>query len=114
MVARSPEEWNQGMSQADGGKVRQKPSHSGLLEQESRTILSHRPRSTKLDAVIVPASRPASFLDDVIELAAAEETLVLALCSRQTKIERVAERVARTPGARAVTDLYTSLQHILR
>jgi hypothetical protein len=102
MVSRSPEDWKQSVSQAVGSKVRLRSSHSRLLQQEPRPIImSPRPRSTKLNAIIVPAARPASFLDDVIELAAAEETLLVVLCSLQAKIDQVAERIARTPGARA-------------
>jgi hypothetical protein len=55
-----------------------------------------------LDAIIVPASRPASFLQPAIELAAFLGVFLVVLCSRQTKIDQVAGRVARTPGARSL------------
>ena len=56
----------------------------------------------RLDAVIVPASRPASFLQPAIELAAFLGVLLVVLCSKQTKVEQVAQRVSRTPGARSL------------
>jgi hypothetical protein len=59
----------------------------------------------RLDAVIVPASRPASFLQPAIELSATLGVLLVVLCSKQAKVEQVAQRVARTPGARSLVVL---------
>jgi hypothetical protein len=82
-----------------GKKVRQKPSHARLL----RTIADPPPsRPSKLDAIIVPASRPASSLSGLIDLSARLGTLLVVLCSLQTRVDGVAARVARTPGARAL------------
>jgi hypothetical protein len=82
-----------------GKKVRQKPSHARLL----RTIADPPPsRPSKLDAIIMPASRPASFLNGLIDLSASLGTLLVVLCSLQTRADRVAARVAETPGARAL------------
>jgi hypothetical protein len=50
----------------------------------------------------VPASRPASFLQPAIELATNLGVLLVVLCSKQTRVEQVAKRVARTPGARSL------------
>ena len=61
-----------------------------------------RSRSGQLDAIIVPASRPASFLQPAIDLAADLDVLLVVLCSRQTRIEQVAQRIAATPRARAL------------
>jgi len=61
-----------------------------------------RSRQGRLDAIIVPASRPACFIQPVIELAAYLGVLMVILCSKQTKVEQVARRVARTPGARSL------------
>jgi hypothetical protein len=82
-----------------GKKVRQKPSHARLL----RTIAEPPPsRAGKLDAIIVPASRPASFINGLIDLSVTLGTLLVVLCSLQTRADRVAARVAVTPGARAL------------
>jgi hypothetical protein len=59
-------------------------------------------RGARLNAVIVPASRPASFLQPAIELAAWLDVHLVILCSMQTKVDQVARRVAKTPGARAL------------
>lgn len=92
------------MRQAIGqNKIRQKASHARLLRQTSPPLLlPNRSRSTKLDALIVPASRPASSFAGLIDLSVHIGTLLVVLCSRQTKIDQVAERVARTPGAQAL------------
>jgi hypothetical protein len=50
----------------------------------------------------VPASRPAFALQPAIELAAFLGAFLVVLCSKQTKLEQVARRVARTPAARAL------------
>jgi hypothetical protein len=50
----------------------------------------------------VPASRPASFLQPAIALSAYLGAFLVVLCSKQTKVEQVARRVTRTPGARAL------------
>jgi hypothetical protein len=61
-------------------------------------------RSTRarLDAIIVPASRPAPFLQPTIELAAYLGVRLVVLCSKQSKVEQVAKLVTRTPGARSL------------
>jgi hypothetical protein len=58
--------------------------------------------SGRLDAVIVPASRPASFLQPVINLTACLGVVLVVLCSKQTRVEQVAKRVASTPAARSL------------
>jgi hypothetical protein len=83
--------------------ILQRSSHAHL----SKDVSQYPPpsiRSTKgrLDAIIVPASRPASFLQPAIELAADLGVFLVVLCSKQTKIEQVARRVARTPRARSL------------
>ena len=60
------------------------------------------PGLARLDAIIVPASRPASCLQPAINLAARLGVLLVVLCSKQTKAEQVAERVSTSPGARAL------------
>lgn len=85
------------------GKIHHNPSHARLLHHATGPRLpSNRPRSTRLDALIIPASRPASSFTNLIELSARIETLLVVMCSKQTRVDQVAERVARTPGARAL------------
>jgi len=55
-----------------------------------------------LDAIVVPAARPASFLQGIIDLSAAVSVPLVVLCSRQTNVEQVAERVNKTLGASAL------------
>src|SRR3954453_9216266 len=82
-------------------KVRQQASHALLSKDVSRSPAPPL-RSTRghLDAIIVPASRLASFLQPAIELAAHLGVLLVFLCSKQANVEQVARRVARTPGSR--------------
>jgi hypothetical protein len=62
----------------------------------------NRQRHSRPDAIIVPASRPASALAGVIDLAAALQTTIVVLCSRQAKAEQVAERIRRAIGVRGI------------
>jgi hypothetical protein len=85
------------------GSVQQRATHAHLSQDLSQSPAP--PPKTKrahLDALIVPASRPASFLQPVIELAAFLGVFIVVLCSKQANAEHVAKRVARTPGARAL------------
>ncbi len=85
------------------GRVSQRTSHAHLtLDASSISIPISGSRSGRLDAIIVPASRPASQLQPVIDLAASLDVLLVLLCSRQTEVERVAERVAKTPRSRCL------------
>ena len=105
-------------------KVQQRASHAALSR-----MCRDRPRrrcgpTGRLDAIIVPASRPASFLQPAIELAAWLGVLLVVLCSKQTRAEHVAERVSSSPGARAlIVDLpkdgvtrvsYSNIQPVFR
>ena len=84
-------------------RVNQQPSHAHLSRDVSRSPAPLvRSRSGHLDAVIVPASRPASFLQPVIDLAARLGVVLVVLCSKQTGDEHVARRVATTPGAKCL------------
>ena len=80
-------------------KVRQRSSHARLLRSAVEPLTL---RPSHLDAIIVPAARPASSLAGLIDLSARLGTLLVVLCSRQTKVPQVAARVAATPGARAL------------
>jgi hypothetical protein len=83
--------------------VQQCASHAALCQDVSG-VLAPRvgSRSGLLDAIIVPASRPASYLQPAIDLAARLGILLVVLCSKQTKDEQVADRVWSSPGARAL------------
>jgi hypothetical protein len=73
-------------------------SHASLLRDVSSVS---PPASTgRLDAIVVPASRPN--LQRLIDLSAALSIPLVMLCSRQAKAEKVAERVEATFGARAL------------
>jgi hypothetical protein len=83
--------------------VQQRASHAVLSKDVSQVPASPvRPRPVRLDAIVVPASRPASWLTPAIELAARLGVLLVVLCSKQTRPEQVAERVSTSPGARAL------------
>jgi hypothetical protein len=84
-------------------KVQQRASHAALAHDVSRVPApSVRSRRGRVDAIIVPASRPASGLRPAINLAAQLGVLLVVLCSKQTKAEQVAERVSTSRGARAL------------
>jgi hypothetical protein len=84
-------------------KVEQRASHACLYQDLSRAPApALRSRQAHLDAVIVPASRPAFALQPAIDLTAFLGAFLVVLCSKQTKVDQVAQRVARTPGARAL------------
>ena len=84
-------------------RVSQRTSHAELTVDVSKSAApSSGSRSGRLDAIIVPASRPASLLQPVIDLAASLDVPLVMLCSRQTRTEQVAQRVAKTPGARCL------------
>ena len=84
-------------------RIAQKASHAQLFQDASLapppSIWSKRGH---LDAIIVPASRPASFLQPAIELAASLDVLLVVLCSKQTRIDQVAHRVANAVNARCL------------
>jgi hypothetical protein len=84
-------------------KIQQRASHAHLSQDVSQMPAPPlRSRRGRLDAVIVPASRPAFALQPAIELTAFLGAFLVVLCSKQTKAEQVAQRVATTPGARAL------------
>jgi hypothetical protein len=84
-------------------RVQQRASHAALSRDVSTVPAPPaRSRLGRLDAIIVPASRPASYLQPAINLAARLGVLLVVLCSKQTRGEKVAERVSASPGARAL------------
>jgi hypothetical protein len=82
-----------------GASPRHLHTHADLLSDASKPSASWgRSRPGRPDAIIVPATRPASWLAGLIELAADLETQLVVLCSRKATIARVAERVGRLHG----------------
>ncbi|HET6295654.1 MAG TPA: hypothetical protein VFG33_19860 [Kribbella sp.] len=81
-------------------QIRHGQSHASLLHDVSAASVP-RTRS-RLDAIVVPAARSSSALQDVISLSAALSVPLVVLCSRQVSIEQVAQRVEKTFGARAL------------
>lgn len=82
------------------GKVGQRTSHRDLYIDRSASSTGRR--SGRIDAVVVPASRPASYLVPAIELAATHGALLVALCSRQAAADQVIELAGGVRGARIV------------
>lgn len=74
-------------------------SHARLLRDVSRASVPVT--RSKLDAIVVPAAR-ASLPQHLITLSAAMSVPLVVLCSRQAQIERVADRVTSTFGARGL------------
>jgi hypothetical protein len=81
-------------------QIRHGLSHVSLLRDVSAfPVPSSRSR---LDAIVVPAARPSSGLQEVLSLSAQLSVPLVVLCSRQTQVEQVAKRVTDTFGARAL------------
>jgi hypothetical protein len=94
-------------------KVQQRASHAALSQDVSRVPApSMQSQPGRLDAIIVPASRPAFCLQPAIDLAARLDVLLVVLCSKETRADHVAERVSSSPGARAlIVDLPKTWRH---
>lgn len=89
--------------QIGNGRVAQLDSHARLLRDVSAWPPPVRgSRRARPDAIIVPATRPASSLTKLIETATALGALVVVLCSQQAKLDQVAERIRRVPFARGI------------
>jgi hypothetical protein len=74
-------------------------SHASLLRDVSKSVVPAT--RSGLDAIVVPAAR-ASLPQHIITLSAALSVPLVVLCSRQAQVDRVADRVAATFGARAL------------
>lgn len=85
-----------------GGPIQQLPSHAHLLRDVSRASALPARSRRRPAAIIVPAARPAAALSGLIRLAADLETQLVVLCSHQTRVEPVSERIRRTPRARGL------------
>ena len=84
-------------------KVSQRASHARLSRDVSAgPIPATTTRRGHLDAIIVPASRPAHCLQPAIDLAARLQTQLVILCSKRTNLDEVTRRVTATRGANAL------------
>ena len=84
-------------------KLEQRTSHAALSQDVSGAPAPPvQSRPGRLDAIVVPASRPAYCLQPAINLAARLGISLVVLCSKQTRAEQVAERVSASPGAKAL------------
>ncbi len=85
------------------GPITHLASHARLLRDASHTVPpSDRSPRGRLDAIVIPTARPASFLAYPIALAAAIGTPIVVLCSGRANAAQVVERVERVPNARAL------------
>jgi hypothetical protein len=81
-------------------QVRHGLSHASLL-RDTHASLVPWPRA-RLDAIVVPAARPASVLQDVMNLSASVSVPLVILCSQQAQLTQVVQRVEKTFGAQAL------------
>ncbi|NIK54798.1 hypothetical protein [Kribbella shirazensis] len=81
-------------------RIRQIQSHASLLLNGSVPVAASA--NTRLDAIVVPAARPASELQHVISMAATLAVPLVILCSRQAQLGQVVRRVEKTFGAQAL------------
>jgi len=79
-------------------QLRHLQSHASLLRDVSAGFVPST--RSRLDAIVVPAARAS--LQRVITLSAELSVPLVLLCSRQAKVDKVAERVEATFGARAL------------
>jgi hypothetical protein len=92
--------------------VRQHDTHAGLVGQAGPR---HAPfPALGLDAIIVPASRPAANLDHAVSLARAACCRLVVLCSRQARSGEVEELLASRSFEQAIViDLPSGYSHPL-
>ena len=76
------------------GDIRQHGTHNVLVGQAGRQNVPLIERT--LDAIIVPASRPAGNLDQAITLARAAGCVLLILCSHHLRPAEVEQTARRT------------------
>jgi hypothetical protein len=97
-------------SPADG--IRQHGTHNGLVKPDG--VDPAALGELKLDAIIVPASRPAAHLDHAVTLARAANCWLLILCSQRVKRAEVAQFLtARSFSKAIVIDLPRGYSHEL-
>lgn len=88
---------------ARGAAVRHLDDHSALYAPwPSLPLATERSRRDIPDALVVPATRRAHAMGSLIDLAADLGSELVVLCSGQTSVDQVAERMHRQIGARGV------------
>jgi hypothetical protein len=80
--------------------IKQYGTHNPLARQDGLGSIPHHPQ--RLDAVVVPASRPAANLDQAITLARAADCWLLVLCSQQLRIADAARQLATRSYRKAI------------
>lgn len=92
--------------------IRQHESHRDLLIRAK--VNTRRPAETGLDAIIVPASRPADNLDQAAALAHAAGCRLVVLCSLDARAAEVAKRLdAQGVTGAVVVDIPAGYKHDL-
>lgn len=92
--------------------VRQHATHEELVGHDSSPAVPSPARP--LDAIIVPASRPATNLDHAVTLARAARSHLVVLCSREAQSDAVHELLAARSFTRAsVIDVPSGYHHRL-
>src|SRR5579864_5750428 len=79
------------MPDPEGDRVLQYPTHAGLVDSSYPLAASAR---TGLDAIIVPASRPAENLQTAVKLANETGARLIALCSFRAQADEVRAMLA--------------------
>ncbi|TCK21383.1 hypothetical protein EV378_5366 [Pseudonocardia endophytica] len=82
--------------------VRQLPSHARLYADAPATRAERMSRGSAPAAIVVPASRPASSLAHLIDVAAQMGAFLVVLCSKQANVDQVSQRMHETLGSRGV------------
>ena len=91
--------------------IRQHDTHRQLADRRASTSRADAPR---LDAIIVPGTRPAAYLDHAVTLARAAGCWLVILCSQQLRGTDVKEFLAARSFRRAiVVDLPSGYSHDL-
>lgn len=92
--------------------IRHYGTHSALTDQAISGSAQHS--RVPLDAIIVPGTRPAAYLDHAVTLARAADSWLLVLCSKQLKGVEVEEFLARRSFRKGVVvDLPQGYSHEL-
>lgn len=99
------------MTTGRGAPIRHHDSHSGLVRRPT-LALSRAEKSPALDAIVVPAARPAYNLEAAITLARAMRCRLVILCSRDARPADVLDLLdARSFAAATVVDIGPEYEH---
>ncbi len=99
------------MTAGRGARIRHHESHSGLVRRPPLTSLAAK-KSPGLDAIVVPAARPAYNLDAAITLARSVQCQLVILCSRDAHQSEVLDLLdARAFTAATVVGMQPAYEH---